>query len=188
MAEVEVNDKKSYELTLIISSDLSEFDAEKAAEKIQASIAAKGGELTGTSNWGKKKLAYIIKGNEFGFYYTLVFDIDPEAIATLTRELELAPEVLRHIVISLEKEGVTADQLFTPEKEEQMIAASVKEKMAPVAEVKPMVKPIPAVVKETPVATEPGSAPEETPTRKAEPISKEELDQKIEEALKSDLE
>ena len=169
--------KKPYELTVIISSDLSEFDAEKAAEKIQGSITAKGGDITGTSNWGKKKLAYIIKGNEFGFYHTFVFDMSPDAIAVLTHELELDPIVLRYIVISLEKEGITADQLFTPEKEEQMVAASVKEKMAPAIEPKaPVAKPK--------VISEPVAAEEEP----AEPISKEELDQKIEEALKSDLE
>ncbi|MFA5270073.1 MAG: 30S ribosomal protein S6 [Patescibacteria group bacterium] len=175
MADIEIV-KKTYELTVIISSDLSEFDAEKAAERIKASITAKGGELIDTSDWGKKKLAYIIKGNEFGFYRTFVFNIGPEAIAVLTHELELAPDVLRHIVISLEKEGITPDQLFTPEKEEQMIAAGVKEKMAPVMEARPTVKPAPAVIEPT-VAAEP-----------TEPISKEELDQKIEEALKADLE
>jgi len=176
MAEIEIT-KKTYELTTIITSDLSEFDAEKAAEKIKTSIIAKGGEIISTSNWGKKKLAYIIKGNEFGFYNTFVFNIGPDAIATITHELELAPEVLRQMVVSLEKEGITVDQLFTPEKEEQMIAAGVKEKMAPVMEARPVAKPAPIVTEEPTGTAEP-----------AEPISKEELDQKIEEALKADLE
>jgi small subunit ribosomal protein S6 len=191
MAEVETNNK-TYELTVIISSDLSELDAGKAADKIKTSITSKGGEIINTSDWGKRKLAYLIKGNEFGFYQTFVFNLSPDAVATLTHELELDPVVLRHIVISLEKEGVTVDQLFNPEKEELMLAVALKEKMAQTAEAKtftarPIIKPVisaePIVEAETaPAATE------ETSVEAPEVISQEELDQKIEEALKSDLE
>jgi len=189
MAEVELKNK-TYELTVIISSDLSELDAGKVADKIKTSITSKGGEIINISDWGKRKLAYMIKGNEFGFYQTIVLNLSPDAVAALTHELELDPVVLRHIVVSLEKEGVTVDQLFNPEKEELMLAVALKEKMAQTAEAKtfttrPVVKPI---VQAEPVAKaeETESATEATPAPEA--ISQEELDQKIEEALKADLE
>ncbi|MBN2585594.1 30S ribosomal protein S6 [Patescibacteria group bacterium] len=190
MAEAEIN-KKTYELTVIISSDLSEFDAGKAVDKLKTSIINKGGEIINTSDWGKRKLAYLIKGNEFGFYQTIVFNLLPDAVATLTRELELDQTMLRHILVSLEKEGVTVDQLFNPEKEELMMAAAVKEKMAPTIETrkfaaKPAPKPVvpaePTAETQKPESTDNDKEP--TP----EAISKEELDQKIEEALKADLE
>jgi len=171
MAEAETT-KKTYELTLIISSDLSEFDAEKAVDKVKTSITGKGGEITNTSDWGKKKLAYAIKGGEYGFYHTLIFDLSPDNIAPLTHELELAPEVLRYLMISLEKEGVTPDQLFSPEKEQLMISSAVKEKLAPkVVSLPPAKAAAPAAAAEPEIA-----------------ISKEELDQKIDEVLKSDIE
>ena len=190
MAEIETT-QKTYELTLIISSDLSEFDAGKAADKIKASITSKGGEIINTSDWGKRKLAYLIKGNEFGFYQTFVFNLSPDAVATLTHELELDPIVLRYIVISLEKEGVTVDQLFNPEKEELMLAVALKEKMAQTAETKtfaprPAVKP--AVPAEPIAKADQAESTAEETAAPAEAISQEELDQKIEEALKSDLE
>lgn len=171
MAEAETT-KKTYELTIIIASTLSEFDAQKAVDKIKASIASKGGEIISTSDWGKKKLSYVIKGNEYGFYYTFVLNLPVDATSPLTRELELAPEVLRYLVISIEKEGITPDQLFNPEKEQQMISSAVKEKLAPKEVALPPARPA-------------------TPAAAAEPetaISKEELDQKIDEVLKSDIE
>jgi len=191
MVEVEINNK-TYELTVIISSDLSEQDAGKVVERIKTSIVSKGGEIINNSDWGKRKLAYLIKGNEFGFYQTIVFNLSPDAIATLTHELELDPVALRYIMISLEKEGVTVDQLFNPEKEELMLAVALKEKMAQTAEAKTFTaRPVAKPIVKAEIATtsdDVETVTEDKATPAPEVISKEELDQKIEEALKSDLE
>lgn len=193
----EIAPKKTYELTVIISSDLSEFDAGKAIDKIKSSITGKGGEIIKASDWGKRQLAYVIKGNEYGFYHTLVFNLPPEAVASLTRELELSPETLRYVLISLEKEGVAIEQLFSPEKEALMISSTVREKLAPAGAAPPpprspartsgsenlkVRRRVSGLGERKPPKVEPIISPEPKTT-----ISQEELDQKIEEALKSDL-
>lgn len=62
------------------------------------------------------------------------------------------PEIIRHLLISLDKEGVEAGQLFTPEKEAAILVSTVKEKMEPRTPVEPRFK---AAVKhvEAPKAT-----------------------------------
>jgi len=52
-------------------------------------------------------------------------------IAEIDKDILLMPEIIRHLMISLVKEGVTIAQLFTPEKEEALIATLAKEKMEP---------------------------------------------------------
>ncbi|MEA1909828.1 MAG: 30S ribosomal protein S6 [Patescibacteria group bacterium] len=128
---MEDNYTNTYELTLLFSPDLSEIDLAKAIDKVKKSISSKEGDIKKEHSWGKKKLAYRIKKLEFGNYHTLVYTMPKESVNEIIRELELSSDVLRHMNLSLEKEGITIDDLFTPEKETAMIAASVKEKMDP---------------------------------------------------------
>lgn len=120
-----------YELAVVVSPDLSEFDVQKIMDKGKTSISSKGGTIQKEHTWGKKRLAYPIGKVEFGHYQTLIFDSPKEAIAEIDKDIRLTPEIIRHLIISLEKEGVTAEQLFTPEKEAALIATMAKEKMEP---------------------------------------------------------
>lgn len=101
----------SYEITLVISPDMAEFEAQKAEAKINSSITKKGGNIINNNFWGKHELAYPIKGHEFGYFATTVFSMPGAAISELTSEIRLTPEILRYLVISLEKENIKVDDL-----------------------------------------------------------------------------
>ena len=49
-----------YELAVLLSPDLSEFDVQKVIDKVKASINPKGGVVQKEYTWGKKRLAYPI--------------------------------------------------------------------------------------------------------------------------------
>ena len=120
-----------YELAVVLSPDLSEFDVQKVMDKVKTSITSKGGSIQTEHTWGKKRLAYPIGKAEFGHYQTLTFDSPRDTIAEIDKDIRLTPEIIRHLLISLEKEGITIDKLFTPEKETALIATLAKEKMEP---------------------------------------------------------
>ncbi|MBU1092103.1 30S ribosomal protein S6 [Patescibacteria group bacterium] len=121
----------TYELTLLVSPDLSEFDAQKVVDKVKNMITSRDGQIIKEHNWGKKRLAYPIKKTDSGYYQTIIFTAPKEAINEVTRDMLLVPEILRYLSISLDKEGVVIDQLFTPEKEVALIASMMKEKTEP---------------------------------------------------------
>ena len=121
----------TYELAVVVSPDLSEFDVQKVMDKVKTAITSKEGSIQKEHTWGKKRLAYPIGKAEFGHYQTLLFNSPRETIAEIDKDIRLTPEIIRHLIISLEKEGVTVDQLFTPEKEATLIATLAKEKMEP---------------------------------------------------------
>ena len=123
----------TYELTLLVSPDLSEFDDQKVADKVKTMVIGRNGQIIKEHTWGKKRLAYPIKTADFGYYFTIIFTLAKESINELSHDISLVPEVIRHLSLSLEKEGVTIDQLFTPEKEVALIAAMMKEKAEPKA-------------------------------------------------------
>ena len=54
-----------YEIAVLYHPDL-EVDLSKAEEKVTKLFTDNGGKVTNTDNWGKRKLAYTIKGQEHG--------------------------------------------------------------------------------------------------------------------------
>jgi len=165
----------TYELTLLIDPDLSEFDLNKLIDKVKTLIKSNEGNLIKEHSWGKKQLAYPINKQEFGFYHTLVFELSTENVALINQELQLNAQIIRHLNLCLNKEGINIDQLFTPEKEEAMISSSVREKMTTGTETKPPTTPLKPVKKVSPPVT-----------KVEEKARKQELDKKIDDLLKTD--
>lgn len=101
----------NYETTLLISPETQEMDVQKLVTKLQNQIAQKGGRIFTTDMWGKQRLAYPIGKFEFGYYVTLVYSYPTTGLAELDHDIKLMPETVRHLTLSLEKEGLTPETL-----------------------------------------------------------------------------
>ena len=69
---------KEYELTVLIHPDL-ETDLEAPLEKVRKLVTSNGGEITKEDNWGKKRLMYRIKGEDFAVYVYFEVELPAEA-------------------------------------------------------------------------------------------------------------
>lgn len=87
----------SYELAILYDPDL-EIDLDKAASKIKAIVTDNGGKITGEDNWGKRKLAYTIKGQDHAVYVFYTADIDPANIQQIEATLNITDEVIRFLI------------------------------------------------------------------------------------------
>lgn len=96
---------KDYELTVLIHPDL-ESDLEKALDKVRNLIAANGGEIAKEDNWGKKKLAYAIKGQEFAVYVAMDVKLPASAPLKISNTLNITDEVLRYLLVKAEERPV----------------------------------------------------------------------------------
>ena len=92
---------KDYELTVLIHPDL-ESDLEKPLAKIRSLVTANGGEIAKEDNWGKKKLAYAIKGEEFAVYVAMDIKLPATAPLKISNTLNITDEVLRYLLVKAE--------------------------------------------------------------------------------------
>ncbi len=102
-----------YELLFIIPNKYTEDEADAIKGQVEKMITDVKGEVNYQENWGKKKLAYDIKGNHYGYYHLYEFDLEGKDLATLERNLRLSPEILRHQIIKQKKrslEEISADK------------------------------------------------------------------------------
>ena len=92
---------KDYELTVLIHPDF-ESDLEKALDKVRGLVAANGGEIVKEDNWGKKKLAYAIKGQDFAIYVAMDVKLPAAAPLKISNTLNITDEVLRYLLVKAE--------------------------------------------------------------------------------------
>jgi small subunit ribosomal protein S6 len=92
---------RKYEVGVILHPDL-EIDIENAISKVEGVITGLGGKIQDKDNWGKRKLAYRIKKQDWGIYVFFQIEVDPAQVQQLENALRISTEVIRYIIVSLE--------------------------------------------------------------------------------------
>ena len=91
-----------YELTVLIHPDL-EADLEPALKKVREIITSNKGEIKKEENWGKKRLMYKIRGEEFANYVYMEVTMPAESNAKVQSTLNITDEVIRYLVVSVDE-------------------------------------------------------------------------------------
>lgn len=90
--------EKVYELTVLFHPDL-EIDLEKPVKKVEGIIADNGGKVVKQDNWGKRRLAYQIKKQDFAVYVLLEVSIAPSSASKVQGLLNITDEVIRYLMV-----------------------------------------------------------------------------------------
>ncbi len=92
---------KEYELTVLLHPDL-EIDLEAPLKKVRDIITKAGGEIVKEDNWGKKKLAYSIKKEDFAVYVYFELKLPADAPLKISNTLNITDEALRYLLVSVD--------------------------------------------------------------------------------------
>jgi small subunit ribosomal protein S6 len=88
---------EKYELAVLYHPDL-EIDLEKAETRVKKIITDNGGSIESTDNWGKRKLAYKINGQEYAVYVFYMLDMPKTGVSKLNDTLNITDEVFRFMI------------------------------------------------------------------------------------------
>jgi len=99
---------RRYELMLVLRPDAPDDRASAVIDRTTRQLVAAGGQIVKVAPWGRRRLAYPIERYRDGSYHILVFEAPSESIAELERSLEITEEVLRHLVVRVERPVKTA--------------------------------------------------------------------------------
>lgn len=112
--------EKLYELTVLLHPDL-EIDLEKPLKKVTGIVTDNGGKVVNQDNWGKKKLAYPIKKQDFAVYVLLEVSVAPANASKIQNLLNITDEVIRYLMVEkdlkapVEAESTSDDESSTEE-------------------------------------------------------------------------
>lgn len=92
---------KEYELTVLIHPDL-EVDIEAPLTKLRNLIETTGGKIVSEEIWGKKKLAYRIKKEDFAIYTYFDVSLPADALLKISNTLNISDEILRYLLVTVD--------------------------------------------------------------------------------------
>ena len=104
-----------YEIAVLFHPGL-EIDLEKGSSKVEKLIKNAGGKIVKTDNWGKRKLAYPIKKQEFAVYVFYTADIPAEKVQAMERELNITDEVIRFLIVKPDLKAMAKAEALKAEK------------------------------------------------------------------------
>jgi len=159
---------RRYESVWVVHGDLPDEDVKSAIDKFTRIISAAGGTLVGLDDWGRRKLAYKVKGTVRGYYLLADFAGTPATVKELERNYRIDDRIIRyHTVKKADKVNLEALQAEIAARA-QAAAPPETEAAPPAAEAAPPPVEAAPPEAETPAAAAtpaPDAAPaEETPT------------------------
>lgn len=94
---------RDYELVIVVDPEVGDDGLPAIVERVNNFIQERGGSINNVDQWGKRRLAYPIKRHNEGYYVITHFSFDPQVIRALEGSLDLAEDLLRHLVTRIEE-------------------------------------------------------------------------------------
>lgn len=91
-----------YELLCVFEPNTEEEKRNQLLDKFKGIIEADG-EVENVDEWGLRKLAYEINKIKEGYYVLMNFTTNPDTPKEINRNLKIADEVIRHMIIRIEE-------------------------------------------------------------------------------------
>lgn len=104
-----------YEVAVLYHPDL-EVDLTKAEDRVKKIITDNGGTITATDNWGKRKLAYSIAGNEHAVYVFYTVEMPGAGVAKVESTLNITDEVIRFLITRPDLKAIAKAEALKAEK------------------------------------------------------------------------
>lgn len=92
-----------YENVFIARQDATPQQVEALAQQFAGIIAAQGGKVTKTENWGLRNLTYKMKKNRKGHYVLMNLDAPAQAVHELERNMRISEDVLRYMTVRVDE-------------------------------------------------------------------------------------
>lgn len=125
-----------YELCVLYPYPLPQKEEQEVLKAVEHIFEDAQAKLVSKDSWGRRGLAYAIKGSTEGCYVIYHYEVDPEKIREIDEAIRITPNVLRHLLIKPPKgyEVVKFSEQFknwqkSREEGDQRSAAAAEEKL-----------------------------------------------------------
>ncbi|MDA0375919.1 MAG: 30S ribosomal protein S6 [bacterium] len=92
-------DLRTYEFCVLYPCNLSQKEEAELLKNIEGAFEEQGGKQISKDSWGKRGLAYRIKGNDEGNFVVYHYALEGDKLKELDVALRIMPNLLRHIIV-----------------------------------------------------------------------------------------
>ena len=119
MSKVKADTIPHYEMLYIVNGKFTEEEAPQAVDKVKELIKRFDGQETYSEVWKKKKFAYPINHENYGYYFLIEFDCDAEKVKGIDKEMRLSTDIVRHMIVN--KPKLTEAEITAQKQKEQAL-------------------------------------------------------------------
>ncbi len=87
----------------IISDTIAGSDWEATVKHVEDLLKNRGAEVLKSEKWEERKFAYKLKGHKRGVYLLVYFNAPTDSITLIKRDFELSDNVLRTLIVKIDK-------------------------------------------------------------------------------------
>lgn len=91
--------KRTYELTVVFSGQLSSDELGKSEKGVESLIKKLEGSVEKREDWGVRELAYPVSKEKKGAYRHFLLSLPPDAVKELHAALRLTQGVIRQLLV-----------------------------------------------------------------------------------------
>ncbi|MGW8287463.1 MAG: 30S ribosomal protein S6 [Desulfobulbales bacterium] len=121
---------RRYETIFIVRPNVGEDEIEAITSRTTSTIENDGGTILRINNWGLKKLAYLIKKENQGYYVYLDYAGSPVSIAEIERLFKIDDRVLKYLTVKL-ADSCDPEAVKEQLAQEESVSASAEEDEEP---------------------------------------------------------
>lgn len=104
-----------YEVAVLYHPDL-EVDLGKGSARVEKIFTENGGKIVNTDNWGKRKLAYPIKKQDYAVYVFYTVELPAASVQKVESTLNITDEVLRFLITRPDLKAIAKAEAAKAEK------------------------------------------------------------------------
>ena len=93
-----------YEVMCIVRPDVAEEDADKLIAGFSTSVTNGGGSIKSVEKMGRRKLAYVVRKFNDGFFVLLTIEATGPVVLELERRLRVTEQVIKFITVRTDEE------------------------------------------------------------------------------------
>ena len=95
-----------YESAVLLNAALEDEQIDSVISRIKETIVNNGGEIRDIENWGRKRLAYMVKKSKIGYYVFFRFNAPSSIVSKLERTYVLDEHILRFLTVKLDNDAI----------------------------------------------------------------------------------
>jgi len=123
-----------YETIFIINPEIENVVLEQTIDAVRNLITSNGYEVKKIDPWGRRRLAYEVKGHQEGYYVLMVFDSEPGFVEQLQRHYQITEPIIKYMVVRFEGD---LEQLLPTLPEPAVTVPAEEEEPEEVVEIEP---------------------------------------------------
>ncbi len=113
---------RTYETLYIVKPDLEDDEIQTVANGVEKLVTDNGGVIVRSEIWGRRKLAYLVKGYGEGCYVLLRFEGEPEIVSRFQENFRYNEAVIRYLIVHFDERTLRLEAEQKQRKEDQIRA------------------------------------------------------------------